>query len=675
LPGKQPCLQEEKIKTQELMLQEPLWIPSEERVSESNLTSFIHYAEVLLERKFSGYQELYDWSVTDIKGFWKSIWDISGIIHSKPYRNVLSGSKMYDTKWFEGAELNFAENLLRYRDNHTAIISSRENSPTVRLTYSELYDIVASLSVSLKEMGIEKGDRIAGFVNNIPESVIAMLAATSLGALWSSCSPDFGHKGVLDRFGQIQPKVLFAIESYYYNGKLIDCSEKIEAIRKSIPSIEKVILIKRYNDFNGNLTNDNTSVKIGNSVYYNDLLSGTSNEIKFEQVPFDHPVYIMYSSGTTGIPKCIVHGGGGTLLQHFKELSLHTNLKREDTITYYTTCGWMMWNWLVSSLSVGARVFLYDGNPVYPNINTLWKKIEEEKISIFGTSPKFLTMIQKAGLKPKDIFNLSSLKTILSTGSPLSVQNFRWVYENVKSDLQLSSISGGTDIISCFMIGNPNLPVYAGEIQCRGLGMKVQAFNEEGESIVEEKGELVCTEPFPSMPVYFWNDPDGKKYRSAYFEDYPGVWRHGDYIKITKHSGIIVYGRSDATLNPGGVRIGTAEIYRIVESMNEITDSLVIGQIWKNDIRIILFVVLKPNQVLNDKLIDKIKKTIRTNATPRHVPARIIQIKDVPRTISGKKVELAVTKLIHKEKIENRDALANPESLEQFKKISLLLSA
>ena len=655
-------------------MEKPLWIPSEERVSQSNLTAFTRYVEELLNKKISSYGELHHWSVTDIEEFWKSIWIISGLIHSKPYKRILSGTGMFGTKWFEGAELNFAENLLRHRDEHTALISSRENSPTIRMTYSELYKTVAALAESFRKMGIKRGDRVAGFVNNIPESIIGMLAAVSLGALWSSCSPDFGHKGVLDRFGQIQPKILLAIESYYYNGKLIDCTEKIEAIRKSIPSIETIILIKRFNDFNGVLSSDTTSVNIDNSFYFNELISNTSDQLEFEQVPFDHPVYIMYSSGTTGIPKCIVHGTGGMLLQHFKELVLHTNLRREDVITYYTTCGWMMWNWLVSSLSVGASIFLYDGSPVFPNRNSLWKKIEEEKISIFGTSPKFLTMIQKSGLIPKESFDLSSLKIILSTGSPLSVENFKWVYENVKNDLQLSSISGGTDIVSCFMLGNPNLPVYAGEIQSKGLGMKVEAFNEKGESVIEQKGELVCTKPFPSMPVYFWNDPERSRYRAAYFDHYPDVWRHGDYIKITENGGIIVYGRSDATLNPGGVRIGTAEIYRVVEAMEEITDSLVIGQNWRNDVRIILFVVLKQNHVLNDKLIDKIKDTIRKNATPRHVPARIVQVSDIPRTISGKKVELAVTRIIHNEKVENRDALANPDSLDEFRKVIPYLS-
>ncbi len=652
-------------------MKKPIWIPSPERIKSSNMFHYLQFAESVTNKKFSSYRDLYNWSVSDIAKFWESIWDFSEIKFTKKYKSVLNNPSMPGAEWFKGSKLNFAENLLRYKDNRTAIISSRENSPTLKITYSELYDLVAKCSQSLKDFEINEGDRIAGFVSNIPEAIIAMLASTSIGAVWSSCSPDFGFKGVLDRFGQIEPKILFAVEEYSYNGKIIDCRAKINEIVDNVPSIKKVILIPRFTDFS---KKEYSRVKKGNQLYFNELLKNTSSDIEFKQLSFDHPVYIMYSSGTTGIPKCIVHSSGGTLLQHFKELFLHTNLSREDTIIYYTTCGWMMWNWLVSSLMVGATLYLYDGSPVFPDIKTLWKKIEEEKISIFGTSPKFISISEDSGIIPKNEFNLSSLKTILSTGSPLPETSFEWVYKNVKEDLQLSSISGGTDIISCFMLGNPMGPVYSGEIQCRGLGMKVEAFNNKRESVIEKKGELVCTAPFPSMPVFFWNDPDGKKYKAAYFSDYPGIWKHGDFIKITKSGGVVVFGRSDATLNPGGIRIGTSEIYSVVESMEEIQDSIVIGQKWKNDIRVILFVVLNKNHTLNDDLIRRIKTNIRTSATPRHVPSKIIEVNDIPRTINGKKVELVVTKLVHNEKVENKDVLANPESLLQFKKILPLLS-
>lgn len=649
-------------------MNKPIWTPSSERIAQSNLQKYFSFLEVKYNLRFSHFSELYNWSVREIEKFWKSIWEFSGIIHSKKYSAIYEGTEIWNCRWFPGAEINFAENLLRFNDDRIAIISERENYPVVRISYKELNSLVEKTASKLKELGVQKGDRVAAFISNVPEAVIGMLATTSLGAIWSSTSPDFGIQGVLDRFSQIEPKILFAIESYYYNGKHIDCSEKINSIVDSIPGIEKVILVNEYFDFKDNSQVSTQSDNL-NSIYFNHLLNNNSNKLEFNYSDFDHPVYIMYSSGTTGKPKCIVHGTGGTLLQHFKELVLHTDLKREDVITYFTTCGWMMWNWLVSSLQTGATVLLIDGNPVYPNERRLWDIIEKHRVSIFGTSPKYLTLIEKSGLIPKREFNLTSLKTILSTGSPLTDSNFEWVYKNVKDDVLLSSISGGTDIISCFMLGSPVIPVYSGEIQTRGLGMKVESWDEVGQPLIEEKGELVCTAPFPSRPIFFWNDENKEKYMSAYFEHYPGVWRHGDFIRITKNGGVIVYGRSDATLNPGGVRIGTAEIYRIVESMDEVADSLVVGQNWKDDVRVILYVVLKNELSLNDQVINKIKEQIKLNASPRHVPSKIIQIKEVPHTISGKKVELAVTRILNGEKVENKDALANPKSLDQFKSI------
>ena len=519
---------------------------------------------------------------------------------------------------------------------------------------------------ALKEAGVRVGDRVVGFMPNMPQSAIAMLAAASLGAIWSSCSPDFGIKGVLDRFGQIKPKVLFTANGYSFKGKSIDSLERIADIINKLPSIEKIVVVP-YTEQDPDVS------RIPNAVHYNDFKSSESNlEIAFEQLPFSHPLYIMYSSGTTGLPKCMVQSAGGILIHQVKELMLHSDLKREDTIFYFTTCGWMMWNWLVSSLAVGAAVVLFDGNPFHPHPGALWEMAQEENISVFGTSAGYIAALQKAGVSPAKEYDLTPLKALLSTGSPLSVESFEFIYTEIKQDLQLASISGGSDLNGCFALGNPMGPVYAGELQCRGLGMKVQAFDEEGNAIINQQGELVCVAPFPSMPIYFWDDADNSKYHSAYFDVYPNVWRHGDYIQITDRGGMIIYGRSDATLNPGGVRIGTGDIYRLLDQIEEIEDSVIVGQNWKNDIRVILFVKLAVGHELTDDLIKRIKQTIRINASPRHVPSKILAIPDIPYTLNMKKVELAVKKVIEGKPVLNKDALSNPESLDHYTDIKEL---
>jgi acetoacetyl-CoA synthetase len=638
-----------------------LWQPTEEQIRNSNMYRFMNVINTKYNRDFKEYASLYDWSIENIPEFWETMWEFADIICSKSYDQVIDDeSKMPGARWFSGAKLNFAENLLRYKDDRTALIFKGEGLESTKISYAELYDEVARLAKALKDTGVESGDRVVGFIPNMPAATIAMLAATSLGATWSSCSPDFGIKGVLDRFGQIKPKVLFTANGYFFKGKKIDSLVRIADILKELPSIEKVVVVP-YTD------HDPEIVSIPNAVHYNDFKSAQANlEIEFEQLPFDHPLYIMYSSGTTGLPKCMVQSAGGILIHHLKELMLHTNLKREDTIFYFTTCGWMMWNWLTSSLAVGATLVLYDGNPFHPHPGALWEMAQDEKLTVFGTSAGYIAALMNTGARPGKTYDLNPLRAVLSTGSPLSIEGFEFIYKEVKADLQLASISGGTDLNGCFALGNPMGPVFAGELQCRGLAMDVRAFDETGKEIINEEGELVCCKPFPSMPIYFWDDPDGSKYRNAYFDVYPNIWRHGDFITVTDRGGVIMLGRSDATLNPGGVRIGTAEIYRQLEQMPEIDDSVVVGQNWKDDVRVVLFVKLATGFELNEDLKAKIKQTIRTNASPRHVPAKILGTPEVPYTLNMKKVELAVKKIIEGKPVLNKDALSNPGALEYY---------
>jgi acetoacetyl-CoA synthetase len=641
--------------------EKPLWSPAPERVAATDVAAFMREAGERWNRQFSNYEELYEWSIAKPEQFWRSVWSHAKVIAlTQGVRCLADPDKMPGARFFPDARLSFAQNLLRRRDDTDALVFWGEDRLQRRMSWRELYDAVSRLAQALRDTGVKKGDRVAAFVANMPETIVGMLAASSIGAIWSSCSPDFGVHGVLDRFGQIEPKVLLAVDGYYYNGKTIATLDRVADIARALPTVEKTVVLP----YAGSMQTD----RIPGAVAYPEFVAAYApRDIEFEQVEFNHPLYILYSSGTTGVPKCIVHGTGGTLLQHLKEHRLHCDVRAGDRLFYFTTCGWMMWNWLASGLASEATLLLYDGSPFIKRGSILWDFAEAEKMTHFGTSAKYIDAIAKIGLKPRETHDLSALRTVLSTGSPLSAESFDYVYRDIKEDVCVSSIAGGTDLIACFVLGSPILPVWRGEIQCKALGMKVEVFDDAGKPLIGQKGELVCTAPFPSMPIGFWNDPGDRKYHAAYFEVYPNVWRHGDYVEVTQHGGIVIYGRSDAVLNPGGVRIGTAEIYRQVEKLDEVVESLVIGQDWESDVRVVLFVKLRDGIELDDALVNRIKTEIRNNTTPRHVPAKVLSVPDIPRTKSGKIVELAVRDIVHGRAVRNQEALANPEALDWFR--------
>jgi acetoacetyl-CoA synthetase len=647
---------------------EPLWQPSAEQIAAANMTRFMKEAGARWKRSLEDFAELRRWSVEQREEFWVSVWDFCGVVaETRGERVLVDGDRMPGAKFFPDARLNFAENLLRKRDQSDAIVFWVEDKVKRRLSHGALYDAVSQMAQALKADGVGVGDRVAGYMPNMPETVIAMLATASLGATWSSCSPDFGVKGVLDRFGQIEPKVLVLADGYFYNGRAFDCLDKAKEILLQLPSVRRVVVAP--------LTRDNPMLSgLRNAALLPAYLAPhRPGPIAFARLPFDHPLYIMYSSGTTGVPKCIVHGAGGTLLQHLKEHVLHCDERPGDRVFYFTTCGWMMWNWLVSALAADATLLLYDGSPFHPSGNILFDYADAEGMTLFGTSAKYIDALGKANLEPRKTHALTTIRLMTSTGSPLAPESFDYVYQKIKPGLCLSSISGGTDIVSCFVLGNPIGPVWRGEIQTRGLGLAVDVYDDSGKPApVGEKGELVCTKPFPCMPIGFWNDPKGERYHAAYFARFPNIWCHGDYAGITEHGGVVIYGRSDAVLNPGGVRIGTAEIYRQVEQVPEVLEALVIGQDWDNDVRVVLFVKLREGLFLDDAVVAKIKKQIRDNATPRHVPAKIVQVADIPRTKSGKIVELAVRDVVHGRAVKNIEALANPEALALYKDLPQL---
>ncbi len=642
---------------------EPLWRPDPERAAATQIMALAR------DRGFDGpdaVRRLWEWSIEDRAAFWAELWDRFEVRASRSAHTVLeNGEAMPGARWFRGAELNFAENLLRREGEDPAIVFHCEDGRREELSWNALHRKVAALAAAMKAEGIGVGDRVAAYMPNLPETVIGMLAASSLGAVWSSCSPEFGVSAVLDRFGQIEPVLLLTVDGYRYNGKPLDIRDKVTAIAEGLPSLRRVLL-HRFLDPAAALP------RVPAVVPFEACLAAEPPPLTFAQLPFDHPLYILYSSGTTGKPKAIVHGAGGTLLQHLKEHRLHTDLRPGEKIFYFTTCGWMMWNWLVSALASEATIVLYEGSPFHPSPAVLWEMAEKERLQYFGTGAKYIDAIKKAGLKPRERHDLAALRAVLSTGSPLLPESFDYVYADIKADLHLASISGGTDIVSCFVLGNPAGPVWRGEIQMRGLGMAVEVFDDAGRPVRGQKGELVCTKPFPSMPVGFWNDPDGSRYRAAYFERFPGVWCHGDWAEITEHDGVVIYGRSDATLNPGGVRIGTAEIYRQVEQIPEVLEAVCVGQEWEGDQRVVLFVRLREGVTLDAALERTIRERIRDNCSPRHVPAKILGIADIPRTMSGKISEIAVREVIHGRPVRNTEALANPEALDFYRDLEEL---
>ncbi|HEX7037033.1 MAG TPA: acetoacetate--CoA ligase [Pseudomonadales bacterium] len=636
---------------------EPLWTPDPACAGRSRMARFAERVGARTGRDLSRYDDLHRWSVEDPAAFWQAVWEFTGIIASRPPdAPVVDLDRFPGARWFPGARLNFAENLLRCRDTRPALISVLETGERRELSFADLYRQTAALAAHLRSLGVGQGDRVAGWLPNVPEAVIAMLAAASLGAVWSSCSPDFGVPGALDRFGQIEPKVLFAADGYVYNGRPIDTTSKMQEVARQIPSIATTVWVSLLD-----------AVPPG-AVRFDAITAGEDPPaLTFEQRAFDDPLYVMYSSGTTGKPKCIVHGIGGTLIQHLKEHQLHCDLGPDDTLFFFTTCGWMMWNWLVSGLASEATLVLYDGSPFRPRPDALMTLAEREGITVFGASAKYLSALEKADRKPIETHDLKRMRMLLSTGSPLAPESFRYVYRSIKPDVHLASISGGTDLISCFVLGSPLLPVYEGEIQCAGLGMAVDVFDDDGQPLRGAKGELVCTRPFPSCPIGFWNDPDGRRFHEAYFARFPGVWAHGDFAEITEHGGYVIHGRSDAVLNPGGVRIGTAEIYAQVEQFEEIEEAICVGQQWEGDVRVVLFVVMRGGHRLDETLAARIREAIKTNVSPRHVPAKIIEVPEIPRTLSGKIVELAVRDVIHGREVANTSALANPGALEHFR--------